>query len=101
MAFDDFIKEEKAVFEDYYKNWKQYIAKYPFLTSFVQAYNMMDEYVGLSRSWAEFADTLSDLMYHAEQAMNNGLIPTISDDKPLEKLEAYLAYYEPIRQKKY
>jgi hypothetical protein len=40
-------------------------------------------------------------MYYAEQAMDNGLISTISDDKPLEKLEAYLAYYEPIRQKKY
>lgn len=101
MAFNDFIVEEEKVFAEYYKNWEKYITQYPFLTAFTQAYNMMDEYIRLSRSTVEFEELLVWIMGDAETAMNDGLIPTISDDKPLDKLEAYLAYYEPIRQKKY
>lgn len=101
MAFNNFIEEEEKVFTAYYKNWEKCAVQYPFLTAFVQAYNMMDEYVCLSRSTVEFEELLTWIMGDAERVMNDGLIPVISDDKPLEKLEAYLAYYEPIRQKKY
>ena len=101
MAFNDFIVEEEKVFADYYKNWEKYTAQYPSLTAFTQAYNMMDEYIRLSRSTVEFEELLTWIMGDAERAMQKGLIQNISDDKPLDKLEAYLVYYEPIRQKKY
>ena len=95
--WDDFIKEEEAIIAKFYKNWRNYISEFPHLTAICNAYEIMDAYMFMGKCNADAPEFFLNFVACAERTMMAGKIPFISDDKVLEKLEAYFAYTEPHR----